>query len=149
MSSTSYRTWVVVTDTNVCRIYNYSIKPERLSLHKELSHPENRLMDTDLVADRQGRYGTSSDAHGVYASPSDPKEVKIDDFAREISKELEQGRVVNAFEKLVIISLPHMDGLLALHMDKHVKELVSHNIKSNTVHLNAKDLLDFLHKHLK
>ena len=148
MSSSSSITWVVVADTNVCRIYNYYKKPERLILFKEINHPENRLKDTDLTSDKQGRYGTGKSAHGVYAPHSDPKEVKIDDFSREISKELEQGRAVNAYEKLIIVSPPHMDGLLSQHIDKHVKALITHNIKNNVVHLNENDLLDFLHIHL-
>jgi protein required for attachment to host cells len=148
MSSVSDVTWVVATDTNFCRIYSYHKKPERMVVLKEFNHPENRLKDTDLTSDKQGRYGTGKTVHGVYAPHADPKKVKIDDFSREISKELEQGRADNAYVKLIIVTSPHMDGLLLQHLNKHVKDLITHNIKNNVVHMNEKELLDFLHKHL-
>ena len=148
MSLSNSTTWVLVADTNICRIYTYDKQPEKLTLFKEISHPENRLKDTDLTSDRQGRYSASNSTHGVYAAHSDPKEVKIDDFSREIAKELAHGRSTNDYSKLIIVALPHMDGLISQHIDKNVKDLITHNIKHNAVDLNEKHLLEFLHKHM-
>lgn len=140
--------WVVITDSNTCRIYNYTY-PNHLSLHKTLEHPENKLRDIELTSDKPGHYKTSGSAHGAYSQPSDPKEIKIDNFSRDIAKELEHGRTNHAYEKLVIIAPPHMTGLLAHHLNKHVKDLISHTIEKDLVHAREQEIIDFLQKHTR
>src|SRR5579871_5043532 len=108
MSANQSLTWVINTDSNTCRIYDYSKKPGHLTLIKEIQHPENRLRDIDLTTDKPGHYRTDGSAHGSYSQPSDPKEVKIEDFSREIAKELDHGRNTNAYKKLIVIAPPHM-----------------------------------------
>ena len=61
-------------------------------------------------------------------------------------KELEQGRSTNTYKKLIVISLPHEDGLLLQNMSAQLKELVTHNIQKNVLQLSHADLIDFLHK---
>lgn len=142
-------TWVVKTNTNQCLIYQYQKKPASLILIKEISHPENRVKTGDyFTADKPGHFQSSSpDAHGSFVQRTDPKEAAIDDFAREIARELNLGRNTQAYEKLIIISAPHMNGLLLKHFDKHVKELITHNIQKDLQHLTDKELLAYLHEH--
>ena len=149
MPPTQHVTWIVTTDSNTCRLYNYNASPEQLTLIKEIKHPENKLRDTDLTSDKPGHYKTSGSAHGAFSQPSDPKEIKIEDFSREIAKALEHGRSTHAYEKLIVISPPHMDGLLLKHMNKHVRDLVTHNIKKDVPHLTDRELLDFLHQQIR
>jgi protein required for attachment to host cells len=117
-------------------------------LIKEIKHPENKLRDTDLTSDKPGHYGTSSSARGAYSQPTDPKEIKIEDFSRIIAKELDNDRNTNAYGKLIVIAPPHMKGLLSHHINKHVKELVTHTIEKDLFHLNEHELLEFLHEHI-
>lgn len=139
--------WVVTTDSNTCRIYEYKRKPAQLTLLHELQHPENKLKDIELTSDRPGHYKSSRDAHGAYSQQTDPKEIKIDNFSREISKALDQGRNSHAYQNLIIIASPHMKGLLFQHINKHVKDLVSHSIDKELTHLPQHDLLEFLRVH--
>jgi len=141
-------TWLVTTDSNTCRVYDYCVKAHKLNLVKEITHPENRLKDTDLTSDRAGSYKVSGGAPGAFAQASDPKEIKKEEFSREVAKELDHGRNTNAYGALIVIAPPHANGLLLQHLNKHVKELISHNIKKDLLHLNNKGLLDFLHQHL-
>ncbi len=140
-------TWVVTTDTNTCRIYHYKKKPRELTLLKEIQHPENKLRDIDLTSGKPGHYKSSGSAHGAYSQPSDPKEIKITDFSREIAKELDHGRNMHAYEKLIVIAPPHMNGLLFQHINKHVKNLITHCIEKDLLHLDDHKLLDFLHEY--
>lgn len=150
MSSDQRSTWVIITDTNTCKVYSYNRKEGQITRIKELQHLENKLKDSDLVSDKQGQYRSSGDAgHGTYSPQSDPKEVKIDAFAREIAKALDHGRTTHAYHDLVIIASPHMDGLLFQHFNKHVKDLVSHNIEKDLLHMQDRELLDFLREHTK
>ena len=147
MSSTKLVTWILTTNSNTCKLYNYSEKPEQLTLIREISHPENKLKDIDLTSDKPGHYKANGGAHGAFSQPSDPKEIKIDDFAREIANALDHGRNTHNYEKLIVIAPPHMNVLLFQHLNKHVKDLVTHNIKKDIPHYTKRELLDFLHQH--
>ena len=136
--------WVINSNSNTCRIYLYNKAHAKLDLVKEIEHPENRLHTRDLISDGPGKYKTSGGAHGSYSQPSDPKEVKIDSFMRDIAKELNSERTKNSYEKLIVISPSHTNGLLMQHMDKHVKELIISNIQKDLLHLNDRDLLSIL-----
>ena len=105
----------------------------------------HRLHSSDLTSDRSGRY-QAGDAHGAYAPSSDPKEVKIDDFLRDVARELNDQRNKNGYEKLILIAPSQQSGILMHHMDKHVKDLIISNIQKDLLHLKAKDLLTILEK---
>lgn len=147
MTTNHYVTWVLNSNTNACRLYQYSKKPLQLSLLKEIQHPENRLRDIELTSDKPGHYQAGGHTHGAFSQETDPKEIKIDSFSREIAKELNDGRNNNAYAQLIIIAAPHMSGLLLQHMNKHVKELISHSIKKDMYHLSQHELLAFLQEH--
>lgn len=143
-----HRTWVVIANSNTCRIYNYTIHPKQLLIYKLIEHPENKMRDIDLTSDKPGRYKSSNAPHSSYDQPSDPKEIKIDTFAREVAKELDHGRTSNLYDNIILIASPSMQGLLFQHMDKHVKSLIINNIGKDIMSLKEKEILDFLHKHI-
>lgn len=131
--------WIVSTNSNTCYIYDYTKKPAKLTLEKQIQHPENKLRDTELTSDKPGRY-----AFGAYEQESDPKEIKRDSFAREIAKELDAGRTGNHYDKLIVIAAPHMYGLLTSHLNEHVKKLISHHVQKDLLHFSERELLEFL-----
>ncbi len=145
--SSNHTAWVANINSNICRIYKYSKNPEQLTLLKEIKHPENKLRDIDLTSDKPGHYKSSGTTHGAYSQPSDPKEIKIDAFSREIAKELDHGRNTHAYKNLILIVPPHMNGLLSQHMNKHVHDLVAHNIEKDLIHMSDHELLSFLRTH--
>jgi protein required for attachment to host cells len=140
--------WVVIFNSIECRIYNYK-KQEELRLLKEIQHPENKLRDIELTSDKPGHYKTNLATRGTYVQRTDPKEIKIEEFVREIAKELEHGRGKNFYENLILISPPHVGGLLSQHLNKHVKELVRNNIHKDIISLPDQELINFLHTYAK
>ncbi len=131
--------WIVNVNSNLCRIYHYQKSPAKVTLIKEIEHPENKLKPSEIVSDKPGRY-----KGGMYSPHTDIKEVEFDHFAREVAKELDEGRVKSKYEKLILIAPPHMNGLLLQHMDKHVKELVMNNIQKDLIFLKDHELLNFV-----
>lgn len=143
-------TWIVVANSNLCRIYSVSKNTGELSVVTEMAHPESKLKRSDyLTSDRPGRYQTDYSTGGSYSQPTDPKEVEIDNFSREIAQELNKGRNDHAYTHLIIITDPHMNGLLTKHLDKHVKELIKKEIKKDVVQLPNHELLNFIKESLK
>jgi protein required for attachment to host cells len=143
-------TWIVTANTNTCRIYSYDKNHSKISLLKEIQHPEMRLKTSDtLTSDRPGHYQTNGSARGAYSPHTEAKAVEIDNFSREIAEELDKGRKANSYEKLILISAPHMHGLINHHLNKHVKNLVINNIEKDFLHLNERELVEFLQTHMQ
>lgn len=141
--------WVLITNTNECKIYNYTKKPHELSLVKAIQHPENKLKDQDLVSDKPGHYEAGSHSRGAYTAPSDPKENKIDEFAREICLILNDGRVHQKYKNLIIIAPDKMHGHLSHHLDKNVANLIIKQVNKDLIFLKEKELLDYLVENTK
>ncbi len=137
---------VINTNSNTCRIYHYQKHPAQLTLLKEIIHPESKLKKSDyLTSDKPGQYRTDvTSGGGAYSQRTDPKEVEIDAFSREIAKEIDLGRTKNTFEKLILIAPPHMTGCLFQHLNKHAKELIINNIQKDLQHLKDHELLNYL-----
>ncbi|MGC1183139.1 host attachment protein [Legionella sp.] len=148
MLSNQLATWVLVLNSNDCRIYKLSTKPYQLTFLKEILHPESKLRDIELTSDKPGRYKTGDSAHGTFTQPSDPKEIQVDDFSRQVAKELNKDRNIEAYNNLIVVAPPHMSGLLFQHLNKHVKNLVTHNIKNDILNLTESELAEFLHQHI-
>lgn len=140
---------VINANAASCRIYHYTKQPLKLTLLKEILHPENRLKDSDIYSDRNGHYQGGESSRGAYSPHMDAKAVLLDNFAREITHELNHERLKNGLDGIVIIAPPHMDGLLYQHLDKNTKGMVRHNIKKDLLHLQDKALLDFLQEHTR
>src|SRR3990167_2323534 len=135
--------WVINLNSNSCRIYQYQKSPAQVTLVKEINHPELKLKTGDtLTTDRPGHYHTSESARGAYSPHRDAKEIEIDNFAREVAKELDQKRHAHAYEQLIIIAAPHMHGLLFRHLHKQVKELVINNVEKDLLHLTDSEIVD-------
>lgn len=139
--------WVVNTNSNTCHIYDYQKKPRKLTLAKVILHPENKLKDIELTSDKPGRYKADSSAHGTYSQDTDPKEIKIDNFIREIARELDHGRTSKSYDKIILIAPPHVSGVLFQHIDKNVKDLIYKTIQKDLPNISEHELLEFLKEH--
>lgn len=148
MSSNQLITWVLILNSNDCRIYKLSTKPYQLTFLKEILHPESKLRDIELTSDKPGRFKAGDSAHGTFTQPSDPKEIQIDNFSRQVAKDLNKDRNIEAYNKLIVVAPPHMNGLLFQHLNKHVKKLVTHNIKNDILNFTESELAEFLHQHI-
>lgn len=144
-------TYLVIINTNVCRIYEYQKSAPMLSLIKELSHPESRLKVSEgLVSDKRGRYKPGpAKGRGAYSPRTEVKEVEFINFAREIAKELNHARVENKYDQLIIVGAPHMSGLLMQQLNKNVKDLIIKTLDKDIIQLNMKELEAYLKEELQ
>jgi len=136
--------WIITANTNLCRIYQFDKHGAKVVLLKEINHPENRQKTGDsLTSDKPGRYQSDVSMGGAYSPHTDPKDVAIDQFSRQVAEELNKGRNLNAYKDLVIITPDHMNGLLLKHLDKHVVELISSQIHKDVMHLSQHELVEY------
>ncbi len=117
---------------------------------KEVSHPSNKAKTGEyLTSDRPGHYKSATTSHGAFVPRTDPKEAEIDKFSREIAEALNQGRNANAYTSLILVTPPHITGLLSQHLDKHVKPLIKKEIQKDIMQYSQHELIAFLKDHLK
>ena len=140
---------VITANSNKCRLYHLNKNKSELVFYKEISHPENRLKSSELTADKSGRYQSTNGSRSAYSPHMDAKDVKIDDFSREIARELNVERNQHGYDHLVLVAPPHMIGLLQQHLDKNVKELISKEIQKDLLHLSQPELMAFLKDSVK
>ena len=140
--------WVVTANTNRCRIFNYVKNPNQLTLVKELYHEASTLKDSDLVSDRPGHFKTRGTSRGAFSPHEEPKTVEIEVFARQIAKELDSNRRQNKYDTLILVIPPQMNGLVHQHLDKHVKECVSHNLNKDYSFLKEHEIVETLKQDL-
>ena len=140
---------ILTADSNTGKIYHYDKKASQLTLLKEITHPENKLKTSEIASDKNGHYQYGSSGHGAFSPRMTPKEVEIENFSRELAKELNQGRVNNEYKELILITSSHMCGLLSQHLNKHVKNLIVNTIQKDILHLSESELLKFVKKNTR
>lgn len=134
--------WVLVANASRARLFNQpkdnAELPGVLQLIESFEHGESRARGMDLTSDAPGRkpvgpsaggsYGGRSVAHGLgrpgVEPTTDPKEVELIKFARELSARLERGLHDGQFTRLVISAPPHFLGVLKQQLDREVDKRV-------------------------
>ena len=138
--------WVMLANSNDCRIYEYDRQDKHLALVEEISHPENKLKGSDYwTTDAPGHYRSQGTHRGAF-SEVDPREQSIDEFANEIAKCLDKGRNQHAYDEVTLIVPARMEGLLFKHLNKHTKELVKLIVQKNVIFLSDHELSLYLDK---
>lgn len=127
-------TWVVVANSAQARLFKLGRFPE-LEQFEVLSHKESRLHDQDLVSSRPGRnFERSGVARHAYEPKSDPKQLEIEKFAREISHYLSEAHQKGSFSRLYLLASPAFLGVLRQHITPQIQALIVSEI--------AKDMSD-------
>jgi len=139
-------TWIIVANASEARIFSSPRarlvnSPTDLDLVKEINHPNSRKKSGELVADKSGAYQGGDSGHGAFVEPSDPKDIEVERFAKELARELEDGRVANHFQDLIIAASPHFHGMLNKQLTNNVSGLVSVNIERDYTNDSVKELL--------
>ena len=144
-----HETWMVVFDATTCHFYHYD--RHHLDLFKEIKHLENRGRDADFAYDRPGHYQASGDkgARGAYIKENDHKINHIQHFAKEIDHYLEEERVHQHYDRLILVAEPHMMGRVKKHITKNVQRLVRHQIQKDWMQFDDHTLLSRVNQHIQ
>lgn len=141
--------WVVIADSNHCCIYSYQRTPALLNLVKEMVHPEIRQKTSEfLTSDKPGHYKAKDGAHGAFMPPTDPKEVAMNKFAKEISEFLDSSRKKQSYDKIIFIAAPRVNGLIYNQLNQNVTHLITNNINKDYMHMSDNELLAYLRENV-
>lgn len=138
--------WIMVANSNDCRLYECDNHSKHLKLIEEINHPENKLQAHDMVSDRPGHYQSCGAGRGAFTPCSNPVEIATDNFARELARKLNKGLNLHQFDELILFISPHMEGLLSKHMSKYIKKSIKRIIQKNIMNLSDYEMQAYLKK---
>jgi protein required for attachment to host cells len=142
-------TWVLVADNSRARFFAAEKAASPLKEVNDLTYPEARLHEGDLVTDKNGRDRStgSGGAHGLGIEASH-KQDGAERFALMVCSELESARNRGSFTKLYVVAAPAFLGMLRKHQSPALRQLVAGEVDKNlSTHDPAairKQLPDFL-----
>lgn len=139
-------TWIMVANASQAKLFAHHGRKRGLELVKELAHPQSREKTSNLVSDRSGAYG--GPGHGAVGQPADPKHHEAERFAQEVSRELEAGRVQNAYDRLILVASAPFMGLINHHLPGQVRSKLSESIDKDYTRLPVKELANHLESYV-
>jgi len=135
-------TWIMVANASQAKLFANHGPKQGLQLIKEFIHPESRVKTSNLVSDRSG--ANSGPGHGAFVQATDPKHHEAERFAQEVAKELDHGRVKNAYDRLILVASAPFMGLVNACLPGQVRSKVSESIDKDYTRLPVKKLAGHL-----
>lgn len=124
-------TWVLVADNCRARIFSADKPSSPLIEIRDLTHPEARLHESDLVTDKNGRDRSAGTGGSSLGEGSSRKQESVDRFAMTVCEELEAARASDIFHKLYIVAAPAFLGMLRKHQSSNIKPLIAAELDKN------------------
>lgn len=124
-------TWLVLANTTKAQVY--SVNHKEFTLLETLEHPESRLKSRDLVSDRAGRYRTDRASRGAFEPSTDAHEEVHHKFAKEVADLLENRRLQNQYQHIILCAEPHFYGLLNNVMSEQVRDSIIRAIEKDYI----------------
>ncbi len=137
-------TWILVANASSASLYMNRGPKKGLEKIREYDHAASREKASDLVSDRPGHYKSAGNGHGAYVPPTDPKQNEAQQFAMELTRDLEQGRTANAFQRLIIVAPAQFMGLIKGNASAVLKSLVSDHFEKDYTKIDEKALAGHL-----
>lgn len=139
-------TWIMVANASQAKLFANHGPRKGLQFIKELVHPESREKTSDLVSDRSGSH--TGTGHGAFVQATDPKHHEAERFALEVSRELDDGRLKNAYDRLILVASAPFMGLVNSRLPEPVRSKLSESIDKDYTRLPIKDLAGHLESYV-
>ena len=142
-------TIVLVADSAQARLFTLKSATSKLNEIETLVNPEGRLHEQNITSDLPGKDNGRSGAGGhAYQNQTEPKEQIAIDFAKRVSKRLEQARSGNQIKRLMIVSAPGFLGQLRSQFSNQIGKLVCFELAKNLTTHNIDEIRRHLPKYL-
>ena len=106
-------TWILVAHRGGARLFENRGPGKGLSLLHDIPHPEGRLKNKDIGADKPGRsFDSRGQGRHALGKEQEPTEHVAEQFAKHLSAMLDDGRSRQRYTKLVLVAEPRFLGNL-------------------------------------
>lgn len=125
-------TWVLVADNSRARLFSAEKPASPLIEFRDLTSPEGRLHEGDLVTDKRGRDQNTATG-GIHAldTGTTRKQEFAERFAQQICDELEAARARAELSKLYVVAAPAFLGLLRRNQSNALRQMIAGEIDKN------------------
>lgn len=138
------RNYIVVAESIRARIFSSQTNLGPLSEINDLVNPAGRLHERELDTDRPGRIQSSGGNSHALGKDDVTKNHEAVTFAKEIAAYLEDERVMDNFDALVLVGSPHFLGVLRKSLSSNCTKMVVKSFDKNLVH----STVDEIHAHI-
>ena len=141
--------WILVTNASEGRIF---VSPKAklfngeasLALIGEYENPDSRKKSGDIASDKLGHFRGKNEGHGDFVEATSPQEYKAIQFAKQLADVLDDGRISNAYQELILVASPHFQGLLTKEINHQIDSMIIQNIKKDYTKDTEKQLMEHL-----
>ena len=134
-------TWIVVADSSRARFFSMKSRLEPLTEIHCMTHLESRSHAYDDSNEHHGNLGQGGH---TFESHTDLKHNEAAVFAKQIADMLEQGRVKQSFNNLILVAPPAFLGALRHGINDHVHDYISDSLAKNLVTENEAVIRSYL-----
>lgn len=119
-------TWILVAHRGGARLFENKGPGKGLNLLHDIPHPEGRLKNKDIGADKPGRsFDSRGQGRHALSTEQEPTAHLAEQFAKQLSTMLEDGRSQQRYAKLVLVAEPRFLGNLRAALSSPTAALVT------------------------
>lgn len=134
-------TWVLVADRGGARLFEHHGRSSGLQRVADIPHPQGRLKNGELNADKHGRsFDSSGNGRHAMGTSESPAEHVAASFARKLAQRLNQGGQQHRYERLVLVAAPRFLGSLRNALSNAAKTAVIATINKDLSGVQDRDL---------
>ena len=140
-------TWILVAHDAGARVFESRGPGKGIDLVETIEHPEGRMRDRDIDSDRPGRSFRKDSGDPRRAAMSrreGPHDRAVSNFARALTDKLQQARMENQYERLVLVAPPRLLGLLRSSLDGPTAQLVVGSLDKDLASSKEAELIEHL-----
>lgn len=135
--------WILTADAHKARVFKTEPLGKNWEEIKTFIQPDTILPEQDLVSDNLGRRN-----HGSAQPRTNPKDKRIQEFARDLTHFLEAEHKNGSFYKLGLVAEPHMLGELRSRFSDQLADDISFEIGKNMTQFNPAEFRQHLPERL-
>jgi protein required for attachment to host cells len=134
-------TWILVAHRGGARVFENKGPGKGMNLLQDIPHPEGRLKNKEIGADKPGR---SFDSLGVgrhaLGKEQDPASHVAEQFAKHLVSLLDDGRHQQRYTKLVLVAEARFLGNLRASLNPQTATLVTATLDKDLGSVEPRDL---------
>ena len=142
-------TWVLVANRSNARLFTSAGSRHSLTLVEDFFHDHGRHKEQDLNSDKAGRFNAGGGSRHGAGEAHSATEHEAENFARELSHRLSEGRNAHEFARLVLVAEPKFLGVLKAALDQQTAKLLTETLAKDFVHLPDTDIPALVLEHVR
>ncbi len=134
-------TWILVAHRSGARLFESSGPGKGMQLVEDIPHPEGRLKNHEINADKPGRaFDKVGGGRHSMSKEHEPTEQLSMRFAKSLGDRLDRGRIENRYGNLVLVAEPRFLGELRATLAAPTAALVSATLDKDLIGVENRDL---------